>query len=397
VFGLFAHDRGASSLRDTQAQTGADTTALPDSGEREVITLAGGCFWCMEAYLQETPGVVDVVSGYAGGDQASATYLEVSTGSTEHRESVQVTYDPKRITTKEVLDVFWSHIDPTDAGGQFADRGPQYTTAIFYHTPEQQRVAEDSKRRLEKSGLFTKPIVTMILPFTTFFKAEEYHQDYYKKAAAHYEAYKRASGRAGFVEDTWAKDAAILFLSGGDTTSAEPEASATAVPQETMQRTDTLLLPSEDGFVYTGRAYSAEEIATLQKKLDPLAYRVLAEDGTEQPFKNTYWDNHAEGLYVDAVTGKPLFSSVQKYESGTGWPSFWAAISPDVLTTKDDYQLFTPRTEMRSEGGHIGHIFDDGPPEHGGMRYCANSAALYFIPKDELSAKGYSNYTDLFN
>lgn len=199
---------------NTTPEIAPQVQAIVDSGEREVIILAGGCFWCSEAFLQETAGVVDVVSGYAGGTAADANYKTVSTGKTAHRESVQVTFDPKRISLEQVLDVFWAHIDPTDAGGQFADRGTQYTTAIYFNTPEQQSIAIESKRRLDNSGLFTEPVVTLILPFTTFFEAEEYHQDYYKKAAAHYERYKKASGRAGFIEDNWAKEAALQFLAG---------------------------------------------------------------------------------------------------------------------------------------------------------------------------------------
>jgi methionine-S-sulfoxide reductase len=183
----------------------------------ETITLAGGCFWCTESYFQEVEGVIDAVSGYAGGQKSDASYLSVSDGKTKHREAVQVTYNPRIISAEKILDIYWSHIDPTNTKGQFADEGFQYTTAIFYQNKEQETVAHDSKIRLEKSGLFSKPIATEILPFSTFFKAEEYHQDYYKKASDHYEKYKKGSGRAGFVEETWAKDAAIQFLKSEQT------------------------------------------------------------------------------------------------------------------------------------------------------------------------------------
>src|SRR3989344_4467207 len=243
----------------------------------ETITLAGGCFWCTEAYFQEEEGIIDAVSGYAGGDEMSASYTSVAKGNTKHREAVQVTYDPNIISTEKVLDIYWSHIDPTDTEGQFADKGFQYTTAIFYRNDEQEMIARDAKMRLEKSGVFDKIITTSILPFTTFFVAEEYHQDYYKKASAHYELYKKGSGRADFVEETWAKDAAIQFLQSEQT--------------------------KKDSYDYT-----EEEIAELLKNLDPLAYHVVAENGTESPFNNAYWDNKADGIYVDIVTGKPLFS-----------------------------------------------------------------------------------------
>ncbi len=194
-----------------------DEALLAGNGSYETITLAGGCFWCTEAYFQEAPGVITAISGYAGGDESDARYLAVAKGTTKHRESVQVTYDPQIISTEEILDIYWSHIDPTNQEGQFADRGFQYTTAIFYHSPEQEQAARDSKMRLEKSGVFDTAIATKILPFSTFFEAEKYHQDYYKKSSEHYERYKKSSGRQGFVEETWAKDAALLFLSSEQT------------------------------------------------------------------------------------------------------------------------------------------------------------------------------------
>lgn len=341
----------------------------------EVITLAGGCFWCTEAYFQEEEGIIDAVSGYAGGDEANASYLMVAKGTTKHREAVQVTYDPLVISTEEVLDIYWSHIDPTNTEGQFADKGFQYTTAIFYQNDEQKEVALDSKSRLEESNLFDAPVVTEILPFTNFFPAEEYHQDYYKKAGGHYERYKKASGRAGFVEDTWAKDAAIQFLESAQT--------------QTMETND---VSKKDGYHYTD-----EEIAELLKNLDPLAYHIVAEGGTESPFNNAYWNNKADGIYVDVVTGKPLFSSTHKYDSGTGWPSFWRTIDDESVTMHEDNSLFTTRTEIRSEGGHIGHVFEDGPVAEGGRRFCTNSASLRFVPKAEMAEQGYGAYLRLFS
>jgi peptide methionine sulfoxide reductase msrA/msrB len=339
----------------------------------ETITLAGGCFWCTEAYFQEEKGVIDAVSGYAGGEESTASYLVVAQGNTKHREAVQVTYDPNIISTEKILDIYWSHIDPTDTEGQFADKGFQYTTAIFYHTATQEAIARDAKARLEKSGVFTKPIVTEVLPFTSFFEAEEYHQDYYKKAASHYERYKKGSGRAGFVEETWAKDAAIQFLQSEQTKTMKKEAT------------------ERDDYKYTDA-----EIAEMLKNLDPLAYHVVAEGGTESPFNNAYWDNKADGIYVDKVTGKPLFSSTHKYDSGTGWPSFWRTIDDDSVTMHEDNSLSTTRTEIRSDAGHVGHVFEDGPVEQGGRRFCTNSASLLFIPKSEMEQKGYKKYLYLF-
>ena len=341
------------------------------TSDYEIITLAGGCFWCTEAYFQEHPGVIDAVSGYTGGTEQDASYLKVATGNTLHREAVQVKYDPNIISTEEILDIYWSHIDPTNTLGQFADKGFQYTTAIFYHTDSQKEIALDSKKRLAESDLFSEPIVTEVLAFTNFFKAEDYHQDYYKKASAHYEAYKKASGRSGFVSETWAKDAAIKFLE------AEQSKSISKSIKKDYDYTD-------------------EEIAELLKNLDPLAYHVVAESGTESPFNNKYWDNKADGIYVDIVTKKPLFSSTHKYDSGTGWPSFWRTIDDDSVTLHEDNSLSTTRTEVRSDAGHVGHVFDDGPVEEGGRRFCTNSASLIFVPKEEMGDKGYSEYLYLF-
>lgn len=342
-------------------------------GSYETITLAGGCFWCTEAYFQEEEGIIDAVSGYAGGEESNASYLSVAKGTTKHREAVQITYDPSTISTEEVLDIYWSHIDPTNTEGQFADTGFQYTTAIYYQTEDQGDIALDSKERLQASGVFDKPIATEVLPFTTFFKAEEYHQDYYKKAADHYERYKKGSGRAGFVEETWAKDAAIQFLQSEQTT-----------------------MDNEDVSKKGDYNYTEEEIAELLKNLDPLAYHVVAENGTESPFNNAYWDNKADGIYVDIVTGKPLFSSTHKYDSGTGWPSFWRTIDDDSVTMHEDNSLSQARTEIRSGAGHVGHVFEDGPVAEGGRRFCTNSASLRFVPKEEMQKEGYGQYLSLF-
>lgn len=360
------------TLEVIKAQDSSAETVNDAMGSVETITLAGGCFWCTEAYFEEEQGVVSAVSGYAGGDAASAIYVSVSKGATGHREAVQITYDTSVLSTENILDIYWSHIDPTNTKGQFADTGFQYTTAIYYHTEEQKMIAEDSKERLQASGVFNEPVATVVLPFSTFFEAEEYHQDYYKKAADHYNRYKKASGRESFVEETWAKDAALQFLESEETVSINSA-------------------PQKDDYDYT-----EEEIAELLKNLDPLAYHVVAESGTESPFNNAYWDNKADGIYVDVVTGKPLFSSTHKYDSGTGWPSFWRTIDDDSVTMHKDNSLSTTRTEIRSDAGHVGHVFDDGPVEEGGRRFCTNSASLRFVSKDDMSKEGYDTYLYLF-
>lgn len=345
---------------------------ISGSEVREVITLAGGCFWCTEAYLQETPGVIDAVSGYAGGDAETADYKTVSSGNTEHREAVQITFDPALTTLEKLLDVYWAHIDPTDTGGQFADRGMQYTTAIFYHTDAQREAAEASKEALAASGLFEGQIATQVIPFTTFFKAEEYHQDFYKKSAEHYEQYKKASGRTDFIEENWAKEAALLFL--------ETNAQAS----------------HETASGYADREWSQEEIDAAVQGLSSDVQRILVEEGTEPPFRNAFWDHKEEGIYVDIVTKQPLFSSTHKYDSQTGWPSFYKTLNEEALILKTDLKLAYPRTEVRSRSGHLGHLFDDGPQEHGGLRYCINSRVLQFIPKAEMEANGYGSWLYLF-
>lgn len=173
----------------------------------EKATFAGGCFWCMEPPFEalKGKGVIDVIAGYTGGERKFPTYEQVSQGKTSHFEAVEVTFDPKQVSYQALCDIFWQNIDPTDSGGQFNDRGAHYKTAIFYHSEDQKQVAEATKKDLEKSGKFTETIVTAILPAKTFYKAEEYHQDYYRKNVTHYNLYKEGSGRGPFLRKLWKK------------------------------------------------------------------------------------------------------------------------------------------------------------------------------------------------
>jgi peptide methionine sulfoxide reductase msrA/msrB len=313
----------------------------------QLATFAGGCFWCMVKPFDEQPGIHKVISGYTGGTKENPTYEEVCTNKTGHYEAVQITFDPELYPYEDILTLYWQQIDPTDEGGQFADRGGSYRTAIFYHNEEQRDLAVASKKELQESGKFKKPIVTEIIPAGPFYEAEDYHQHYYKKNPIRYKLYRTGSGREKFLKDTW-KDSV--------------------------------------------------KDQTLKNKLTPIQYEVTQNNGTEPAFRNEFWNHQDEGIYVDIVSGEPLFSSKDKYDAGCGWPSFTKSIEKTSIKEELDVTHNMVRTEVRSKeaDSHLGHLFDDGPIDQGGLRYCINSAALRFIPKQDLEKEGYGEYLRLF-
>lgn len=358
---------GSTGTKPAAAENG---TSTPDT-----LLIAGGCFWCVEADLEKLPGVLGVVSGYAGGTTTNPTYETYHAGG--HREVVEVTYNPSLVTKEQIWIYAIKHMDPTDGDGSFYDRGEQYAPALYYKIDAEKVAIETLLADISARGPYAKPLGIDVLPHVPFYPAEAYHQDYYKGAVSSlkYQYYRQASGRDTFIKEHW----------GDDTGPSLPWQLSADAAGETGGGEST---------AYPWLQYQKPPASELQGVLDPLVYKVTQEDGTERSGTSPLDKNYEPGIYVDVLSGEPLFSSRDKFDSGTGWPSFTQPITPTAVTEHEDRKLFVTRTEIRSAiaDNHLGHVFPDGPQDRGGLRYCMNGAALRFVPLADMAAAGYGDF-----
>ncbi len=365
--------------RDEFGSIGASTTLVTKTNgsavniSRKTALLADGCFWCVENDVEEVIGVIAAVSGYAGGSGENPTYENYSENG--FREVVLVTYDANKVSFANLVEHIIKHGDPTDPAGSFHDRGVEYAPAIYYETDSEKADARRVIDAIDATKVFDKPLPLISIPRVKFWPAEEYHQDYAKKNPIRYSYYRGGSGRDAFIEKYWGKSAGAFTVSNY------------SIPQTAMMST----LPIGAKF---WESYVKPQKDELRLNLTPTQFEVTQEEGTERPFDNIYNSNNEEGIYVDVLSGEPLYLSKDKFESGTGWPSFVKPINDSVVALKEDKQLFSTRVEVRSRFGdnHLGHVFEDGPAGRGGRRYCMNSAALRFVGVADMEKVGYGEY-----
>lgn len=315
---------------------------------KKEIYLAGGCFWGTEKYLQNIPGIVSTEVGYANGNTENPTYEEVCNHNTGHAETVKVEYDDEVIGLPYILELYYDVINPVSVNRQGGDVGSQYRTGIYYTKDQDATVIEESIEKLQKQ--YKETIAIERVPLRNYYKAEEYHQKYLDK---------NPGGYCHIGTDKFEKAKKAVDLS---------------------------------------RKYTKKPVEELKKSLTEEQFEVTQNSATEPPFKNQYYNEFREGIYVDITTGEPLFMSYDKFDSGCGWPSFSKPISKELLKEAADHSLGRSRTEVRSSHGdsHLGHVFEDGPLEMGGLRYCINSASLRFIAKEDMEKEGYGEYLILF-
>ncbi len=316
--------------------------------DRKEIYFAGGCFWGTEHFMKQINGVESTQVGYANGNTRNPIYREVCTGETGYAETVKVVYNPQKVALDLLIDLYFKTIDPTSLNRQGNDRGTQYRTGIYYTDKNDLPVIEASVRLQEKN--YRQPLRVEVKPLVTFYPAEDYHQDYLDK------------NPNGYCHI----DPALFAL-------------------------------ARDANVPKKKEYHKADDATLRKRLSREQYAVTQQNATEPAFRNEYWDETREGIYVDITTGEPLFISTDKFDSGCGWPSFSKPIDKDLIKETLDTSYGMHRIEVRSKTGdaHLGHVFEDGPKDKGGLRYCINSASLRFIPKDKMKEEGYGSYLPL--
>lgn len=366
----------AGAMVGNAAPIPAQTPALPalsTTPDIQTILVAGGCFWCVEADLEKTAGVISAVSGYAGGTTDNPTYRNYGSGG--HREVVEVTYDANQVSYEDLLIVTMKTTDPTDDDGTFGDRGDKYSAAFYYEDAAQRSIIDNLIVEVDENGPYSSPLAIDVEQRPAFWPAEDNHQDYYKGllTKVKYEFYRERSGRSDFITRHWGED------------------TSPNLPWRTTNETTSM---NDTTTTYAWSNYVKPDIETLRATMDATAFRVTQQDGTERAGTSPLDKIYEPGIYVDVLSGEPLYSSRDKFDSGTGWPSFVAPITQTALTLHEDRKLFSVRTETRSAiaDNHLGHVFTDGPADRGGLRYCMNGAALRFVPEADMAAAGYGDF-----